>query len=778
MSAATTLKSPTRVYGHKQSSSRSSRPSTTPRSPPGSTSVADSATAHHSSQNWILPDYGASGNAPASPRPLPPEANVNLDAFRMQSEKGSDRFHLGPGLSHLPGVSSASATASPGHISPSSQHHQQPSGARTNPALSIPRSESPVSMLPRHNVRHHESTRLRRSDTLPPSPQDHEPHLVGPSAVADLLRQSARVLILDLRVYQQYAGSRIQGGLNLCIPTTLLKRPSFTLRRLAETFSRAADRERFERWREHDYIVVYDACSTQAKEAVTCFNVLKKFTAEGWGKPSLVIKGGFHAFARFAPDLVDSGPINSGAPTADRALSIAPPDRHALAVAGGCTMPSAECVANPFFGNIRQNMDLLDGVGQMPINKPRSLTERGEKTLPAWLRAASRASDHGKTVSDRFLAIEKLEQKRMRNALSTKVAYGSPAAPQSPPRVQVAGIEKGSKNRYNNIFPYDHCRVRLQGVPRGDCDYINASHVKAEYSNRRYIATQAPIPSTFNDFWRVVWEQQVSVIVMLTAESEGGLLKSHPYWTTGEYGSLKATLISERQVSLEPRPSLKNPVPTARPSLGQRRATAGNFISSADRDGEQAPVQSPGPGPASVTLRTLRLSHPAGSPPREVVQVQYAQWPDFGAPTSPSVLLALIELVNKCVRNQRSSSEPGPRQETPILVHCSAGCGRTGTYCTIDSVIDMLKTQRLAHAQRHQADSDTMHVDHAAWIERDDEDLIAKTVEDFRHQRLSMVQNLRQFVLCYETVLLWLVNQLPDTNKADKIREMRKSYQA
>ncbi|RMZ75460.1 hypothetical protein DV738_g5449, partial [Chaetothyriales sp. CBS 135597] len=769
MSAATTLKSPTRAYGHKPSCSRSSRPSTTPRSPPVPPSAArDSATANHSSQNWILPDYGAPSAVPSSPRQIPPEANINLDAFRMQSEKGSGRFHLGPSLSHLSRLTSASATATTGHVSPSSQGQQQ-SASSTNPPLDIPRSESPVSMLPIHNMRHYESARL----SLP----DHDPHLVGPSAITDLLRQPARVLVLDLRVYQQYAGSRIRGALNLCIPTTLLKRPSFTLRRLAETFSRAADRERFERWREHDYIVVYDGCSTQAKEAVTCFNVLKKFTAEGWGKPSLVIKGGFHAFARLAPDLVDSGPINSGAPAADKALSISPPNRHVLAVAGGCTMPTAECVANPFFGNIRQNMDLLDGVGQMPINKPRNLTERAEKTLPAWLRAAAKASDHGKMVSDRFLAIEKLEQKRMRSALSTKVAFGSPATPQSP-RVQVAGIEKGSKNRYNNIFPYDHCRVRLQGVARGDCDYINASHVKAEYSNRHYIATQAPIPSTFNDFWRVVWEQQVSVIVMLTAESEGGLLKSHPYWKTGDYGPLRATLISERQVSLEPRPSLKNPVSTTRPSLGQRRATAGNFIGS-DKDAEQTPLQSPGHGTASAIVRTLRLSPSAtGSPAREVVQLQYAQWPDFGAPTSPSILLALIELVNKCVRGQLSSAEPSPRQDTPILVHCSAGCGRTGTYCTIDSVIDMLKTQRLAHAQPQQSNSDAMQVDHAAWIERDDEDLIAKTVEDFRHQRLSMVQNLRQFVLCYETVLLWLVNQLPDSNKADKFREMRKSYQS
>ncbi|RMZ79021.1 hypothetical protein DV737_g3547, partial [Chaetothyriales sp. CBS 132003] len=99
MSAATTLKSPTHAYAHARkhsSSSRPSRPSTTPRSPPGPDSIpVDSATGHHSRQNWVFPDYSAASNGPNSPRPVPPEANPNFDAFRRQSEKGSDRFHLG-----------------------------------------------------------------------------------------------------------------------------------------------------------------------------------------------------------------------------------------------------------------------------------------------------------------------------------------------------------------------------------------------------------------------------------------------------------------------------------------------------------------------------------------------------------------------------------------------------------------------------------------------------------------------------------------------------------
>ena len=129
--------------------------------------------------------------------------------------------------------------------------------------------------------------------------------------------------------------------------------------------------------------------------------------------------------------------------------------------------------------------------------------------------------------------------------------------------------------------------------------------------------------------------------------------------------------------------------------------------------------------------------------------------------------------------------EPEPPSVRPVLVHCSAGCGRTGTFCTVDSVIDMLKRQRISRDKR---DTSPMDIDRKSpprtveesggdffasqfreresedsldgdWVLRDDHDLVEKTVEDFRHQRLSMVQSLRQYVLCYESVMEWLVEQ-------------------
>lgn len=162
-------------------------------------------------------------------------------------------------------------------------------------------------------------------------------------------------------------------------------------------------------------------------------------------------------------------------------------------------MPVTQNAANPFFGNIRQNMDLIGGVGQMPVKQPATMTRSAEDELPSWLRTASNEKDNGKCVSDKFLHIEKREQRRMQDALSEKVVYGPQTSGVDPAKaVKIAGIEKGSKNRYNSIWPYEHSRVKIEGVPQGDCDYVNANHIQTAWSNKRYIATQGPLPATFN----------------------------------------------------------------------------------------------------------------------------------------------------------------------------------------------------------------------------------------------------------------------------------------
>ncbi|KAJ5273958.1 hypothetical protein N7478_009083 [Penicillium angulare] len=545
---------------------------------------------------------------------------------------------------------------------------------------------------------------------------------------AELLRSSPRgILLLDVRPFAHFSKGNISGSLNLCIPTTLLKRRSFDTQKLENTFTSDHDKRHFAQWKECKAIIVYDSATTDPKDAVPLSNVINKFQLEGWTGEGMILQGGFKDFSSHFPDLLHRPKLQpANVPTKKRSpMSI---DLPSIApVVGGCALPESSSAVNPFFSNIRQNMDLLGGVGQIPLRLPQGLTERKRKRLPSWIQNASETKDQGRLVSETFLDLEKEELQRMKQALS----YDGPSADTggASKKYRVAGIEKGTKNRYNDIYPFEHSRVRLEGVRLGDCDYVNANHVRAEFTNRQYIATQAPVPDTFNDFWRVVWEQDVRVLVSLTAEVERGQVKSHPYWKTGSYGPFQVKAYSEQSIHVE------------------SQSAAGKPSQSPDGNNEN-PV---------ITVRHFSLYHSEMpfQPLRDITQLHYPYWPDFGTTSQPAHLLTLIEQCNKAVRASSnsgfSSQDAEPKGQRPVLVHCSAGCGRTGTFCTVDSVLDMLKRQQNSNA--HSSES-------PEWTKDYHRDLIRKAVEDFRTQRPSMVQNLSQYVLCYESVLEWLVTRM------------------
>ncbi|KAF2654515.1 tyrosine-protein phosphatase non-receptor type 6 [Lophiostoma macrostomum CBS 122681] len=802
--------------------------------------VFASSAAQHIRGNWSPPSSNVRSTAAASPRVMPVDQNPEFEQFKRQSEHnkgfalGKFDFASSSPITSAPNgsVFGSSRTASlPPNSNPnpsttppttngahndvkdeSNENHVKPRSPKrllsTDSELfpDRPRRNSPASFLDRdgfgrtgalaefaedNNTRpslpptksgQPPTLHSQRAETLPAHIDDAEktdgPTLATPQHIVNILESAIEeVLLLDLRVSTQHAKARLAGALSLCIPTTLLKRASFNVQKLAETFKNEDDRDKFEKWRSCKYIVVYDANSSQMKDATTCINTLKKFASEGWTGGSYIIRGGFAEFSAKFPSWITRASSNSpvsgtASLTLDGGLpSVAP-------VIGGCPMPATQSAANPFFGNIRQNMDLIGGVGQLSVKHPASMTQSTEDDLPEWLRSASDSNDHGKQVSDKFLHIEKREQKRMQEALSGNVTYGTPNGRTATKNsVQIAGIEKGSKNRYNSIWPYEHSRVKIQGVADGGCDYVNANHIRPTWSNKRYIATQGPLPATFKDFWNVVWQQDVRVIVMLTAEQEGGQVKAHNYWSDRQYGHLHLSPLGEHRASLEPS-RIHRHREISRPELGQRRATNPPKPGNLSREPS---TSSPSSDQPYVIVRKFTLSN-SDEPferMREITQLQYSSWPDFGAPAHPAHLLGLIEQCDAVVRqvNGGSASRPDPPNGRPVVVHCSAGCGRTGTFCTVDSVIDMLKRQRQARNARQ---GTPMEVDTSIspsqsqmnpffesekvddnWTSRDDIDLIAKTVEDFRLQRLSMVQSLRQFVLCYESVLEWLVEQHP-----------------
>ncbi|KAI8625851.1 hypothetical protein F5Y19DRAFT_239480 [Xylariaceae sp. FL1651] len=670
--------------------------------------------------------------------------------------------------------------------------------------------------LPHNKTESLEESAKPRSETLPPAFENGAPGLLLPNELKDMLQNmpDSQYLLLDVRVATLYTQSRIRGALNLCIPTTLLKRATFNLEKLEKTLQTEEDQAKFRQWADVKYLVVYDASSTEKRDAVAAMNMFKKFMNEGFTGRSCLLKGGFQAFAAAYPTCIDH---RSSAERGGKSATSSQGGRPSFApVIGGVALPSIANNPNPFFSNIRQNMDLADGVGQMDISIPQSMDS---DILPKWLREATQKADHGKIVSDRFLKIERNEQSRMRDAYS---AFNAPSPSQSKHgKVRLCGVEKGVKNRYKDILPFEHARVRLTSHETGACDYINASYIQASRSHKRYIAAQGPLPATFEDFWSVVWDQDVRVIVMLTAEEEGGQLKCHPYWRGRDFGPIKLKPLSEKKVSLDIDKQRSNSTSVSsagNSESGRRRA---NTTTTLEASGG-APTQ-PTPSQSDshyVIIRKFALSHAAHPfiPMREITHLHYPSWPDFGAPAQPSHLLALVELANIIQKsalpfdnNAITASVAGEHPATmswydepesdakarPLLVHCSAGCGRTGTFCTVDSVIDMLKRQRLAslsrktqrdtegdivmddqpispkkvkHGNSSEDSSGCVKGVEAGWVGETELDLIEATVEDFRRQRLSMVQSLRQFVLCYESITEWVWRLQDRTNTSGNTR--------
>ncbi|KAM9845964.1 tyrosine-protein phosphatase non-receptor type 12 [Aulostomus maculatus] len=200
--------------------------------------------------------------------------------------------------------------------------------------------------------------------------------------------------------------------------------------------------------------------------------------------------------------------------------------------------------------------------------------------------------------------------------------------------------ENVKKNRYKDILPFDHSRVKLTlKTTNQDTDYINANFIKGMDGPEAYIATQGPLPNTVIDFWRMNWEYNVAVIVMACREFEMGRKKCERYFP----------LLDEEPMSFGP----------FRISCESEQARTDYFI------------------------RTLVVEHENET--RRITQFHYMNWPDHDVPSSFDSILDMIGLMREYQEND----------DVPICVHCSAGCGRTGAICAIDYTWNLLKAGKI-----------------------------------------------------------------------------------
>uniref|UniRef100_A0A3B3S3H2 Receptor-type tyrosine-protein phosphatase F n=1 Tax=Paramormyrops kingsleyae TaxID=1676925 RepID=A0A3B3S3H2_9TELE len=228
------------------------------------------------------------------------------------------------------------------------------------------------------------------------------------------------------------------------------------------------------------------------------------------------------------------------------------------------------------------------------------------------------------------------------------------------------------KNRYANVIAYDHSRVILSsidGVPGSD--YINANYIDGYRKQNAYIATQGPLPETLSDFWRMVWEQRSATIVMMTRLEEKSRVKCDQYWPTRgpeTYGMIQVTMLDTVEL-------------------------------------------------ATYSVRTFALYKNGSSEKREVRQFQFVAWPDHGVPEYPTPILAFLRRVKSC----------NPPDAGPMVVHCSAGVGRTGCLIVIEAMLERMKHEKSVDIYGH--------------------------VTCMRAQRNYMVQTEDQYIFIHEALL-------------------------
>ncbi|XP_035447346.2 tyrosine-protein phosphatase non-receptor type 9 isoform X1 [Spodoptera frugiperda] len=253
-----------------------------------------------------------------------------------------------------------------------------------------------------------------------------------------------------------------------------------------------------------------------------------------------------------------------------------------------------------------------------------------------------------------------------------------------------------AKNRYTDVLCYDHSRVLLSQADPEDptTDYINANYVDGYKQKNAYICTQGPLPKTFSDFWRMVWEQGTLVIVMTTRAVERGRVKCGQYW----------------------------------PLQDGQHVVYGDFAVTTQAVEHEE----------DYTVTHLLLSDLKRGGSRRIWHGQYTRWPDYGVPGGGSAapvlrFLARTRRAQALALHDLDHAWAGHKQGPPIVVHCSAGIGRTGTFLTLDICAQRLSAEGVLD--------------------------VRGTVERIRSQRAHSIQMPDQYVFCHLALLEYAVMQ-------------------
>ncbi|KAJ1919232.1 phosphotyrosine-specific ptp2-like protein [Mycoemilia scoparia] len=640
---------------------------------------------------------------------------------------------------------------------------------------------------------------------------------------------NVRGMIIDARPSQSFIQRHIYDAINVNASTTLLRRPAFTIERLCATLLLGeAHREKLLRWKSYDWIVVCGSGAQDEMESRRSVLGLLARKIENEAPISLKIyyvKGGFQAFLKEHPELCEASSQSDSPVLASGSIPNGIEPRPLAA--------SMTCPSNPAHNSLLNSLQYKPGrvietcdpvpmrlpLRVCPSNQNNFYIDRKDamghelKSLPQYLQRCLEPKKGAELMWSMFSHATEAEKRR----LSLMISNNGQATEQNPFTFS-AGVEMGTKNRYKNIFPFDYTRVKLSceapmynnkratlptrpklfsnsqlgsPVPKISNDvssshrkpqpftnhfsrtfvqsaydplgmggglvsvdpggpgssYINASHVRY-FSGPRYIAAQGPLDETTGDFWQMVWEQNVPVIVNLTREDEMGRQKCYHYW----------------------------------PDASRNTMRRGNIVVRWEAEGAH-------PEEPELVVRQFILSKEGTNAQRQVVQVHYTGWPDSSVPKDPQGVLRVRELARRaysesCEKQNQESHHTNQIISNqfltgPMVVHCSAGCGRTGAFCVIDTALYLLEHPEAEKQSRAKETSLGIEDLGSAsqgpllsllrcreyWHEIPAPEYSDNTVflimSRLREQRIMMVQTLSQFVFCHEALSWHLINYRP-----------------
>lgn len=669
------------------------------------------------SQSSIHSSPGPSSSQPLCVQP-PPNPFANFDSQMISPISSSFDKGMHAAVSPSPQVKSNSHQQ---HTYPRprlSFHHSPTSISSLNFSLNNTLSSSSINLGSTGST----SPQLNKKFTKYPIPQGVQP--ITNSQLEALISEEGsddKLLIIDVRSYLEFNRAHIKNSINFNLPSTLLKRPNYTLKRCLNNIT-SEEKTKLTEFLDHtkaqdeirtnakSRVLVYDDFKiTNDEIPLTVHGVINKFLEfEEYDGEVLLLRDGFHSFREDYCQLITvaTSTLSKGdtslhskhvecmpMPTlSSRSLSLAnlpsatttefgsPPGLSKLKLPTSSKVTEFSLPVSTIF-KIRHNEEVLhhsDSNDRLILKdfsrvlKNLSKEEEEEKEeheskIPDWLQKSI------KTESGLFSDFRTLEIQE-KNHINSLMCTNSLSF----------GIELGYKNRYKDIFPYECTRVKLSSDTNF---YLNGSTIDSsrlgfEDAGSKYITTQAPLTSTMDDFVKVITESQIGMIVTLTDQFEYGMEKCHAYWDDIQYfHCLSTTRLSD-----------------------------------------------------NLILRKLQVISTGWI----VWQFHVLNWFDFDVINNHKHLMDLLTLIR--IKSELISNG----KINPLtLVHCSAGCGRTGTYCTIDTIVS--------------------NVDMLSEIPAKN-DLVFRLVENFRAQRMSMVQNVRQYLFIYEV----LVYYFEDLNSGKK----------